>query len=145
VGAANEALLAALLLTALVPFALGACSMKSWRPTPSARRWPSLESMRRKTAPDFVKESLPFALKTLEGLQRASPENPHLLLALSTGLPGYALLLKDEADRLGPDRREEAQSERGRASAHYMRARDYALALLEERHPGLREEHRSDT
>jgi hypothetical protein len=92
------------------------------------------------TDPDLVKESLPFGLKTLEGLQRASPQNPHLLLALSTGFAGYALLLKDEADRLGANRREEAQSERGRASAHYMRARDYALSLLEQRHPGLREE-----
>ena len=92
------------------------------------------------TDPDFVKESLPFGLKTLEGLQRASPQNPHLLLALSTGFAGYALLLKDEADRLGADRREEAQSERKRASAHYLRARDYALELLEQRHPGLRAE-----
>jgi len=92
------------------------------------------------TDPDLVKESLPFGLKTLEGLQRASPQNPHLLLALSTGFAGYALLLKDEADRLGADRREEAQSERQRASAHYLRARDYALELLEQRHPGLRAE-----
>jgi hypothetical protein len=96
------------------------------------------------TDPDFVKESLPFGLKTLEGLQRASPQNPHLLLALSTGFAGYALLLKDEADRLGADRREEAQSERQRASAHYLRARDYALELLEQRHPGLRAELHGD-
>jgi hypothetical protein len=89
------------------------------------------------TDPDLVKESLPFGLKTLESLQRASPENPHILLALSTGFAGYAFLLEDEADRLGAERPNEARLAHQRASAHFMRARDYALAVLERTHPGL--------
>jgi hypothetical protein len=132
--------LTVLLVTAFMPVALGACSMKRLAADAIGPTLAEPGVYAEESDPDFVKESLPFGLKTLEGLQRASPENPHLLLALSTGFAGYALLLKDEADRLVAERRDEAQSERQRASAHYMRARDYALTLLEQRHPGLRAE-----
>lgn len=133
-----------LLLTVFLGFGLTACSMKKLAADAIGPTLAEPGVYAEETDPDLVKESLPFGLKTLEGLQRASPQNPHILLALSTGFAGYALLLKDEADRLGEARRDEARTEHRRASAHFMRARDYALTLLEQRHPDMRTALRRD-
>jgi hypothetical protein len=129
-----------LLLTALLAVGVGGCSMKKLAADAIGPSLAEPGVYAEETDPDLVKESLPFGLKTLEGLQRASPDNPHILLALSTGFAGYALLLKDEADRLGAERWNEARVTHRRASDHFTRARDYALTLLEQRHPGLRAE-----
>ena len=133
-----------LLLAALLSFGLTACSMKKFAADAIGPTLAEPGVYAEETDPELVKESLPFGLKTLEGLQRASPENPHILLALSTGFAGYALLLDDEADRLREDRREEAAVTHRRASQHFLRARDYAFTLLEQRHPGIAAELRHD-
>ena len=87
--------------------------------------------------PDLVRDALPFALKTMEGLLAESPENEKLLLTATSGFAGYAYLLQQEADFLGDERLAEARPMRQRASRLFLRARDYALRGLDLSYPGF--------
>jgi len=86
--------------------------------------------------PELVRDALPFAIKTLDGLIEASPENPQLRLAAAKSVAAYAHLLGEPA---ATDR-----EERVRRSRLFLRARDHALAGLEARHDGFSAELRDD-
>ena len=87
--------------------------------------------------PEFVREALPFGLKTMEGLLAISPENRDLLLAASRGYTGYAFLLLEDEESIGRLSLGERRVLQDRAKQHYLRGRDYALAGLEVQHPGI--------
>lgn len=87
--------------------------------------------------PELVEEALPFGLKTYESLLAASPRHRGLLLAAANGFSAYAYLLQQRADRLDEMDLEAAEALRHRASALYLRGRDYALRGLEAAHPGF--------
>ena len=85
--------------------------------------------------PDLIREALPFALKTYEGLLEIAPEHRGLLLATAKGFTAYAYMLKDEADRMDDPVR--ARTQRHRAKNLFLRGRDHALRGLEVSHPGF--------
>jgi hypothetical protein len=87
--------------------------------------------------PQLIKEALPFALKTNESLLEVSPDHEGLLEATATGFLAYALLAKEEADRIAVDDRIAARKQYIRASKLFIRGHDYALRALERRHPGF--------
>ena len=87
--------------------------------------------------PDLIRESLPFGLKTFEGLLEASPRNRRVLEAAALGFTAYAYLLADEANRIDGVDIARARTLRARASNLYLRGRDYALRGIELRHPGF--------
>jgi len=86
--------------------------------------------------PQLVREALPFAIKTMEGLIEASPDNAQLRLSAAKSTAAYAHLLGelDETGREGGARR----------SRLFLRARDHALAGLEARHGGFKDQLRGD-
>ena len=85
--------------------------------------------------PELIREALPFALKTYEGLLAVSPEHQGLLLVTAKGFTAYAYMLKDEADRIDDPVR--AKTQRHRAKNLFLRGRDYALRGLEVSYPGF--------
>lgn len=85
--------------------------------------------------PELIREALPFALKTYEGLLVASPEHRGLLLATARGFTAYAFMLSDDADRIDDPAR--ARVLRQRAKGLYLRGRDHALRGLDVSHPGF--------
>lgn len=87
--------------------------------------------------PQLVKEALPFALKTNESLLEVSPNHEGLLEATATGFLAYALLIKEEADRIEVDDLKAARKQKMRASKLFIRGRDFALRVMEKRHPGF--------
>ena len=87
--------------------------------------------------PQLVKEALPFALKTNESLLQVSPDHEGLREATATGFLAYALLLKEEADRIEADDLQAARKLKSRASKLFIRGRDHALSVLEQRYPGF--------
>lgn len=88
--------------------------------------------------PDLVRESLPFGLKTIEGLLAEVPDHDGLLLAAARGFAGYAYLLQQEADRIDASDFAQARELRARASRLFLRGRDFGLRGLELAHPGFR-------
>ncbi|MHA1108926.1 MAG: TRAP transporter TatT component family protein, partial [Alphaproteobacteria bacterium] len=87
--------------------------------------------------PQLIKEALPFALKTNESLLEVSPDHEGLLEATATGFLAYALLVKEEADRVEVYDRMAARRQKIRASKLFVRGHDYALRALEQRYPGF--------
>lgn len=67
--------------------------------------------------PELAREAIPANLKFMEGLLKNDPGNGYILRLLSMGYCGYALLFIEEDDP-------------GRASALYLRARDYGQRAL---------------
>lgn len=90
--------------------------------------------------PEFVRDALPFGLKTIEGLLLQRPRHRGLLLAASSGFTqyGYAFL-QGEADLAEDADPARAQVLRERAARMYRRALGYALRDLDEASPGWRE------
>jgi predicted anti-sigma-YlaC factor YlaD len=89
--------------------------------------------------PQLIKEAIPFGLKTNESLLQVSPDHEGLLEATATGFLAYALLIKEEADRVETDDLKAARKLKARASKLFIRGRDYALSALEQRYPGFTE------
>jgi hypothetical protein len=87
--------------------------------------------------PELIKEALPFGLKTNESLLQVSPDHEGLLEATATGFLAYALLVKEEADRVEVEDLEAGRKMKLRASKLFLRGRDYALRVLENRYPGF--------
>lgn len=94
--------------------------------------------------PELIKEALPFGLKTNESLLEVSPEHKGLLEATATGFLAYALLIKEDADRVEASDLDAARKLKTRSSKLFIRGRDYALRALEQRHPGFAEGLMSD-
>ena len=89
--------------------------------------------------PELVHDAVPFGLKTMEALLERHPDHEGLLLSLAAGFTQYGYAFVDaEADALemagksGP-----ARPVRDRARRMYLRARDYGLRGLEQRHAGI--------
>lgn len=76
--------------------------------------------------PELVRDAVPFALKTMESLADALPDDAGLRLGLARGFTQYAFAFVQQPAELGapPD---VAASELGRARKFYLRARGYGL------------------
>lgn len=86
--------------------------------------------------PALVGDALPFALKTLESLIAASPENPELLLGACRGFVSYAAgFVEPEIDELPPAEFERATAVRERALRLHLRARGYCRRALAVSYP----------
>lgn len=94
--------------------------------------------------PQLIKEAIPFGLKTNESLLQVSPGHEGLLEATATGFLAYALLIKEDADRVEVDDLAAARRMKARASKLFIRGRDYALQALEHRYPGFTEGLKAD-
>jgi predicted anti-sigma-YlaC factor YlaD len=89
--------------------------------------------------PELVRGAVPFGLKTMEGLLAENPDHEGLLRALAGNFTQYAYAFvqadADAADLEG--NLDAARAGRARARRLYLRARDYGLRALDERHEGL--------
>jgi hypothetical protein len=89
--------------------------------------------------PEFVRLAAPSTLKMVEMLLDDNPTNPGLLMTACSGFTQYAYgFLHVDAEMLDPSTGAPAQELRSRASAMYVRARDYCGRALEVRHPQAR-------
>ncbi len=85
--------------------------------------------------PELVKDALPFALKTMEGLLQSTPDNEKLLLATASGFVQYAhAFVVMPANELEYDDYATAKREKARAKKLFLRAQKYALRILELRY-----------
>jgi predicted anti-sigma-YlaC factor YlaD len=88
--------------------------------------------------PDFVGDSLPFALKLMESLIAESPRHAGLLLATTSGFTEYSYaFVGQRAERVFSENVEESNALRGRARRLYLRAHAYGMRALEVRYPGF--------
>ncbi len=89
--------------------------------------------------PELVRDAIPFALKTMEGLLEEAPHHEGLLLSLASGFTqyGYAFVASDAevADQRGD--LATARAGRERARKLFLRARDYGLRGLDEHEKGI--------
>lgn len=87
--------------------------------------------------PELVRDALPFALKTMEGLLAEAPHHPGLLLGLCRGFASYAGgFLEPDAAELESTDFAAARELRARARRLHLRARSYCLRALDERFAG---------
>ncbi len=95
--------------------------------------------------PELVRDAAPFGLKTMEALLGEVPEHVGLLLSACQGFTQYSYAFVETDALLAEERDfEEAQQLRARALRLYLRARDYCLRGLEQKHPGITERLRVD-
>lgn len=88
--------------------------------------------------PELARDAAPFGLKTMEQLFRSVPDHRGLPLALASGFTQYTYaFVQQEADQAEDRNIQQAKAGWLRARRLYLRARDYALRGLEQRHPGL--------
>jgi len=88
--------------------------------------------------PELVRDALPFALKTIEGLLAEMPNHRPLLLSACSGFTGYAsAFVQVEAERLAEVDYRESERQYARALALYLRGRDYCFRSLELKWPGF--------
>lgn len=87
--------------------------------------------------PELVRDAVPFALKTIEGLLAEVPDHRGLLLAATSGFTqyGYAFVQQD-ADEAEDVDLERSRALRLRARRLFVRARNYGLRGLDAVHPG---------
>ena len=87
--------------------------------------------------PELVRDALPFALKTIEGLLAEIPDHPGLLLSACQGFVLYgAGFVELEADRLEATSYRQAKRQHERALKLYLRARGYCWRALDLAYPG---------
>lgn len=95
--------------------------------------------------PELVRDALPFALKTMEGLLAETPEHRGLLLSACQGFALYSYaFVAQEADELEYDDFQRSEELKERALKLYLRAKGYGLRGLEVTHPGLGEALKDD-
>ncbi|MBI2838679.1 MAG: hypothetical protein HYX75_10205 [Acidobacteria bacterium] len=95
--------------------------------------------------PELIRDAVPFALKTVEGLLEQSPRHRGLLLSAASGFTQYAYaFLQCEADYIEDQDLARATEMRRRARKLYGRAMEYGLRGLEVTHRGFRTALRSD-
>jgi len=86
--------------------------------------------------PQLVAEAMPFALKTLESLVAAAPDDADLLLATCRGFVSYAAgFVEPEAEALPEREFERAKAIRARAYRLHWRARGYCVRAFQARFP----------
>jgi predicted anti-sigma-YlaC factor YlaD len=89
--------------------------------------------------PELVRDAVPFALKTMEGLLEQKPHHEGLLLSLAGGFTQYGFAFvaspAEAADMKGD--LAAARAGRERARKLYQRARDYGLRGLDVRVEGI--------
>lgn len=127
-------------VVSLLPWA-AACSPKSYvmnnlsdamSETGSGTTWSGEED------PLLVRDSMPFALKTLESLQESNPKHVGLHKALASGFAQYAYaFVHQEADRAQDKSYAAAQEGWQRTRRLYHRAFSYAVKGLDLAHPGF--------
>lgn len=89
--------------------------------------------------PELVREAFPFALKTIESLLAAAPDDPGLLLAASSSFTQYAEgFLAAQADELEATDFAASRALRARAARLLARGTSYGMRGLEQASPGLR-------
>jgi predicted anti-sigma-YlaC factor YlaD len=95
--------------------------------------------------PELARASVPFGLKTIEGLLAQSPHHKGLLLGACSGFTQYAYaFVQQDADLIEAQDLGRATELRGRAKNLYLRARNYGLRGLEEASPGFEARLRKD-
>lgn len=88
--------------------------------------------------PDFVKDAVPFGLKTMEALLEEAPTHQALRRAAASGFAQYAFaFIQMDADAIEAEDFAQAEALRDRARRMYLRARNHGLAGLEARHRGF--------
>ena len=91
--------------------------------------------------PEFVCESIPFALSTVEGLLTKQPESQRLLFTAAHGFTQYAYVcVETDAILIEETDYERSREQFERALNLYLRAKGYGIRALELRYPGI--EHR---
>jgi predicted anti-sigma-YlaC factor YlaD len=92
--------------------------------------------------PELVRDAVPFGLKTMEGLLAENPKHAGLLEALASGFTQYAYAFVQQPAELADldGKLEDARAGRARAKKLLLRARDYGLRGLDDRHEGLAEQ-----
>lgn len=87
--------------------------------------------------PELVRDALPFALKTIEGLLAVEPEHRGLLLAACQGFTTYSYAFVElEAERLSFTDYAASRAQKERAARLFRRARDYCFRAFELTFPG---------
>ena len=88
--------------------------------------------------PQLVRDAVPFGLKTMEALLGEDPHNVKLLGALASNFTQYTYaFVQTDADRADLEGKlDAARAGRDRARKLYLRARDYGLRGIDERHHG---------
>lgn len=95
--------------------------------------------------PQLIKDSLPFGLKTLEGLLPSVPKHRGLLRSLASGFTSYsAAFIVPNIRPLQAVDLDRARAERTRARRMFLRGRDYGLRALEVAYPGFRDQLQDD-
>ena len=89
--------------------------------------------------PELVRGAVPFGLKTMEGLLEENPHHEKLLGALAANFTQYTYaFVQSDADRADLDGKlDAARAGRDRARKLFLRAREYGLRAIDERHKGL--------
>jgi predicted anti-sigma-YlaC factor YlaD len=89
---------------------------------------------------ELVAAAAPFGLKLIEGMLSESPRHEGLLLAATRGFAQYAYaFVESPAQELEDQDVARAYADHLRAKKLFLRARDFGLRGLEQRHPGFRE------
>ncbi len=93
--------------------------------------------------PELVRDSIPFALKSMESLLAEQPHHRGLLTSLARGFTQYAAayVWQDAVEASDPS---VSRAGRERARRLYLRARTYGLRGLSDAHAGFREELAAD-
>jgi predicted anti-sigma-YlaC factor YlaD len=87
---------------------------------------------------EFAGQAIPFSLKLVESLLHEQPNNAEMLLAAASGFTQYSKAwVEQPADFIEDDDFFEAQRQRDRARAFYLRAHTYGMRGLESEHPGF--------
>jgi predicted anti-sigma-YlaC factor YlaD len=88
--------------------------------------------------PDFVKQAVPFGLKTMEAVLAEVPDHQALRRAAASGFAQYSFaFIQMDADEAEAGDFAQAEALRARARRMYLRARNHGLAGLEATHRGF--------
>jgi len=94
--------------------------------------------MTRDDDPEFVKDAIPFGLKTYESLLESVPNHQPLLIATCSGYTSYAYgFVQTPAELLQFTDRPASRAGIDRAMRMYLRAKGYCMRALELRYPGI--------
>lgn len=128
--------------TSALTLSLAACSVKmlAINSLGNALASGGMSTFARDDDADLVRDAVPFALTTIEGLIAQSPRNQGLLTAATSGFAQYGFaFIQQEADYTEAQDLDRATRMRARAKRLYLRAVEYGLRGLELDIPGFRD------